>query len=185
MYFLEDNNLNVSKELACEKEGAMAALQAGPAAPFTAARCPAHCRRSPADGCRALPAPTCAGAMGRWRQSHWPVPHWRKQNYSPFKRRTLLSMLPLFLPKSNSQSPAGWISLSLTSPRSCVCKFFYNDSWKTEMLQLLNVTANSSCRRRICCSRCFSHQSSVVLKSSYRADIWKAISSSSFPQTSS
>lgn len=149
--FRGHSNLNVSKELVCEKKGAMAALQAGPAAPFAAARCPAHCRQSP-------------------------VPHWRKQNYSPFKRRTLLSMLSLFLPKSNSQLPAGWISLSLMSQRSCVCKFSYDDSWKTEMLRLLSVTVNSSYRRRICRSRCFSHQGSVVLRSSYGADIWKDLS---------
>jgi len=68
--FRGQSNLNASEELACEEQGAVAALQAGPAVPFAGERCPAHCRRSPADGCRALPAPTCAGAMGRWRQSH-------------------------------------------------------------------------------------------------------------------
>lgn len=147
-----------------------------PGRPRSPLRNPAHCQQSPADGCRALPAPTCATAVGTWRQGHWPVLHWRKQNSSPFKRRTLLSMLPLFLTKCNSQSPAGWISLSLTSQRSSVYKFSHDDSWKTEMLRLLNVTLNSSYTRTICRSRCFSQQGSVVLRSSYGADIWKDVS---------
>lgn len=119
-------------------------------------RRPAHWQQSPADGCRALPAPTCATALATCSQGHSPGLHWRKQNCSPSKRWTLLSMLPLFLSKCNSQSPAGWISLSLTSQRSSVYKFSHDDSWKTEMLWLLNVTVNSSYTRTIYHSRCFS-----------------------------
>lgn len=170
----------------------MAALQAGPAALSAAAKCPAHCRQSPADGCRALPAPTCARAMGRWSQSHWPVPHWRKQNYWPFNRRTLLSMLPLFLPKSNSQLPAGDITVfNLPNiPHSQV----FPQQLKDRDAVALRHASEFLLQEENLLLKMLSHQGSVILRSSYTAVIWRyihyfllpmaAISSSSFPQTS-
>lgn len=140
--FRGQSNLNVSEELAGVSKVRWLLSRRGPQ-PLAAAL-PSALSAEP---CRWLPSSSSSylrHSNGQVDTKPLASPPLKDTKVSSFQKKDSYSVLSLFLPRFNSQSPAGWISLSLTSQRSCVCTFSHNDGWKTEMLGLLSMTANSS-----------------------------------------
>lgn len=82
------------------------------AAPSSGARCPAHCRQSPADGCRAPPAPTCAGQWaGGGKASNLSPTEGSKTTLLPHEGHFHLHCLNSY-PNLTASPPAGWVSVS-------------------------------------------------------------------------